>query len=181
MQLLLARTVSTEGHAVRLTGQRGRRAQEWALGGMSGPLTPVPLLDGRYLRASLSLYLDPEDERGPLLKVRQASYQYQADEAGDQWIFRYDYLRDRRGDPHPTAHLQIRGSLAEPHVLGTGHPLDRVHFPTGRVAIEAVIRLLVEQFGVPTATEANVWRPLLTASERAFLDVAHRPESGPPT
>jgi hypothetical protein len=50
-----------------------------------------------------------------------------------------------------------------------------MHFPTGRVSMEGAIRLLVDDFAVPTATELVQWRPLLAASEAAFLDIAHQP------
>jgi hypothetical protein len=177
-QMLLGCTVLADGQHVRLTGRRSSGG-DLALGGTGGPTDPVKLRDGRWLRVSVSLYRDTDDERGPLLKVRQSSFQYQTDRPGDDWAFRYDYLRQRQQDPHPTAHLQIRGTLTE-QVLGSGQTLERVHFPTGRISIEAVIRLLVEQFHVPTKADAAWWRPVLTVSEKIFHDIAHRPESGPP-
>jgi hypothetical protein len=137
---------------------------------------PLRLNDGRYLRISARLYLDHTAQPN-FLKVEETSYQYQMDRDGAQWIFRYDYLRN---PPHaiPAAHLQIRGSLAEAESLG-GALLERMHFPTGRVSVEAVIRLLVEQFKVPCNQPADVWRPILSESERDFLRVAHQPLSGP--
>jgi hypothetical protein len=75
--------------------------------------------------------------------------------------------------------LQIRGSVTEATALPQGVPLERIHFPTQRLSLEAVIRLLVDQFGVPTAEPANVWRPVLAVSEAAFLGIAHRSLSGP--
>lgn len=126
----------------------------------------------------VACYLDVDDERGPLLKVSESSFQYQEDEAGNDWIVRYDYLREPGPDPHPTAHLQIRGQL-HADVLSDDKPLDRVHFPTGRVALEGVLRLLAEQFDVPTAEQPEVWRGVLSESERAFQRIAHRPQSGP--
>lgn len=178
-QVLLSATVLDPSSYVRYVGRRPRTGRETrALGGPRGPTDPVLLRDGRYLRVAVSLFLDGQDPRGRLLKVLTSSYQYQTDPVGDQWIWRYDYLREPGPDPHPTAHLQIRGALTEP-VLATTAPLDRVHFPTGRVALEAVIRLLIEQFGVPTRDEPAVWRALLTASEGDFQKIAHQPQSGP--
>ena len=60
-------------------------------------------------------------------------------------------------------------------MLAAGVPLARVHFPTMRVSLEAIIRLLVEDFRVPCEAPADVWRPVLAASEAAFLAIAHRP------
>jgi hypothetical protein len=57
--------------------------------------------------------------------------------------------------------------------------LKDIHFATGRVSLEAVIRTLVEQFHIPTRTEKAFWRPILAVSEEDFLKVAHQPLSGP--
>jgi hypothetical protein len=131
----------------------------------------VLLNDGRYLRLTMSLYFEDVQE-GRRLKTHSGSFQYQQDTAGDRWIFRYDYLR-WPPSPHPADHLQIRGTLTE-DCLPIHRTLERVHFPTMRVSLEAVIRLLVDQFGVKSNELKKVWRPLLAASEAAFLGIAHR-------
>jgi hypothetical protein len=136
----------------------------------------VRLNDDRFLRLSITLFREPYRD-GHRLKVEQASYQYQIDGPGDHWIFRYDYLRVP-DEPHPASHLQICGGLHEDIALPHG-PLERVHFPTGRVSVEAVLRLLIEQFGVTPNENADVWRRVLAESERAFERVASRPLSGP--
>ena len=61
------------------------------------------------------------------MKVRSSSFQYQLDPGGDEWIFRYDYLRNPP-EPYPASHLQIRGMLIGLRDLN----LERVHFPTQR-------------------------------------------------
>lgn len=131
------------------------------------------LRDDRFLRLSMKLFREPHEERTHRLKVVAASYQYQADKAGKQWLFRYDYARDP-GNEYPANHLQINGTLTHSEVLPSGRPLSRLHFPTDRVSIEAVIRLLILEFNVPPARDEDYWRPLLTASERAFQTIAHR-------
>jgi hypothetical protein len=45
--------------------------------------------------------------------------------------------------------------------------------------LEGVIRLLADQFAVPCARDAAVWRPVLTEAEREFLKIAHVPLTGP--
>lgn len=45
--------------------------------------------------------------------------------------------------------------------------------------LEGVIRLLVEEFGVPCNQPPAIWRPVLAEAERAFLEIAHQPLSGP--
>src|SRR3989304_7958274 len=101
---------------------------------------------------------------GAGLKVYEASYQSQEDVEGPRWISRYDYLRTPP-DPHPAAHLQVRGTLTE-NCLPAHSPLERIHFPTHRVSIEAVIRLLADQFGVRCTEGDDVWGPGMEQSER---------------
>jgi hypothetical protein len=142
---------------------------------------PLRLNDDRFLRWTQSLYLDPTamEPSGPRLKVAESSYQYQLDPEGEEWVFRYDYLRDPNSAyRYPRAHLQVRGTL-EARVLGAGKALRHVHFPTDRISFEAVLRLLATEFDVPTHQTPEVWRPVLAASEEAFREIAHRPLSGP--
>lgn len=111
---------------------------------------------------------------GYRLKVRKSAFQYQEhrdDKAS--WIFRYDYLREPP-EREPGAHLQINGNL-ERAVLPDGKPLGRVRFPTMRVSLEAIIRLLVEEFGVPCNESEDVWRPALESTEPSFFDIQHLP------
>ena len=174
--LLLGITVLAPYATPRLVvGPRGRDVQ--VLGGRGGPGDPLPLNDDRgYLRLTATLSLVQVEDRG-LLKVLDSSYQYQLDEAGDRWVFRYDYLRVPPS-PHPAAHLQIRGQLYE-NCLPGDRSLDRVHFPSGRVSLEGVIRLLADQFDVPCNQSSELWRPVLSESERIFHEIAHLPPSGP--
>lgn len=160
--------------ATRLSA--GPRANTFVLGGWNGPDDPLPLNDGRYLRLAVGLYLEDTSD-APRLKVEHSSYQYQGDQEGDQWIFRYDFLRNPP-DPYPGSHLQVRGTLLE-DCLPQGLTLERIHFPTVRISLEAIIRLLVDQFEVPANTDPEVWRPILAETERAFYGIAHRSLSGP--
>lgn len=147
---------------------------KFALGGWRDPLDPLPLRDGRFLRMTVSLYVDVEDRN--YLKAEQASYQYQVD--AEEWIFRYEYLRN---PPHhyPASHLQVNADLRVPGTLPAGTELKDIHFPVGRFSLEWVIRLLAEQFGVPCQERPEIWRPVLAESERIFVGIARRPRSGP--
>lgn len=171
---LLELTILAHPGAVILS--KGPRAGTFALGGWNGPTDPLPLNDGRYLRLSMTLFLEPADNHF-YLKVYDSSYQYQMDPEGRQWIFRYDYLR-YPDHPKPASHLQIQGGLSE-DCLPERKQLKNVHFPDARVSLEAVIRLLAEQFAVPCNTEPGIWRPVLAETEREFQRIAHRPLSGP--
>lgn len=176
-QLLLSRTVLGSGQFVRLS-RSAASTRVQTLGGLGGPTTPVQLRNDFWLRVAVTLRLDDTDA-GRRLKVLKSSFQYQADEGGLEEIFRYDYLREPGPDPHPQSHLNLHGDLHVARALPRGRPLQRVHFPTARVSLEAVIRLLIEQFEVPSATPAEAWRPLLAQSEADFREIAHQPPSGP--
>jgi hypothetical protein len=170
--LLLRSTVMHEHGAIKLA--RSNDPSRYKLGGRT-PLDPVPLTNGHFLRLHTSLYLAPEPPHH--LKTEVSSYQYQLDQRGDEWIFRYDYSRIQQG-AHPPAHLQIRGELTErSHVEAP--EVEHIHFATGRVSLEAVIRTLIEEFHVPAQTDPSFWRPILALSEQDFLDVVHQPLSGP--
>jgi hypothetical protein len=177
LQLLLSLTVMASGEFVNLvsSGDPSRRV----LGGIGGPTAPVRLLDGRWLRVAYSLHLAPHEGKELRLKVEQSSVQYQVNQFdGDDGrlgeIFRYDYLRDDASG-HPNAHINIHAELNEAGVLKAGATLARVHFPTSRVSLEAILRLLIGDFKVPTAQPEEVWRPVLAASEKEFQEIAHQP------
>lgn len=174
VDLILRVTVLAEHGGVRLA--EGPRANTLALGGWSGPGDPLPLRNGRFLRLAMTLFREPV-EGGHRIKVAESSYQYQIDPSGRDWIFRYDFLR-YPPEPHPASHLQINGHLPAEY-LPAGTPLARIHFQTDRVSLEAVIRLLVDQFGLPTNEVNEVWRPVLAESEARFLEIRHRSLSGP--
>ena len=120
----------------------------------------------------MTLYLETTP-KGRLLKVDEASVQHQADPGGERWIFRYDYRRHPT-DQYAAGHVQVRGTLTE-----TGIQSDRIHFPTGRVSLESILRLLIEDFGVPAREPAANWRAALAESEAEFLRIAHQAPSGP--
>jgi hypothetical protein len=153
--------------------QQGERRNNYIVSGQL--LAPIQLRDGNFLRIyyGLAIHRTPE---GPRLKVINSGFSYQMDQQGQRWIFRYDYDRVPRR-PHPPTHLHIRGDLKE-NCLPQGDALEGVHFPATRVSLEAVIRLLIGQFGVRPATPRSIWRRLLAESEREFLDIAHRGLSG---
>jgi hypothetical protein len=138
---------------------------------------PIPLKDGRYLDVLMQLRREREKEMTKL-RAYVVKFQYQQDHEGEDWIFRYEYLRTQR-DQHPASHLHVRGSLHASGCLPEHVPLEDVHFPTGRPTIEAVVRCLVEQFNVPTNTHASFWRPVLAESEMQFIAIAHQTPSGP--
>lgn len=184
VQLLLTSTILAPADpGVRLYFP-GTDRKEGVLGGATGsPLRPMRLTNGYYLRITMSLAIEQTD-KGPRLKTRKSSIQYQAEAqpGTDEWLFRYDYLRDQAtSGPHPQAHVQIKGSADVPGMLPADRRLERIHFPTRRMPLEGVIRLLAEerQFAVPTREPRDVWRAMLAASESAFIEIAHEADLGP--
>lgn len=178
LSLLLRLTVMDDREFLRETRLPNQPRNKRTIGVRSRPL---PLNDGRYLRLVTSLSLDAlAGDLQPKLRVYSASYQYQLDDGGEHWVLRYDYVRTPNNE-HPASHVQLRADLKEPceRCLPRDTPLERIHFPTGRITLEAVIRLLAEQFQVPCNESPDIWRPILAETERQFEQIAHRPLSGP--
>lgn len=171
MNLLLHQTVMVPGSSLDL--QQGDRKNNYILSGRS--FEPMALTDKRYLRIYMGLAIHKTKD-GPRLKVLNSGFQYQADTNGKEWIFRYDYERNPVR-PHPPTHFHLRGTLVE-NCLPAGKALDDIHFPATRVSLEAVIRLLIDQFQVRARTSRSHWRKLLTESEKAFMAIAHKALSG---
>jgi len=92
----------------------------------------------------------------------------------DPWLFRYEYNRETT-DHYAPGHVHIRGSFADFEGLGPKSTLERIHFPTGRVPLESIIRLLADNFQVDTNEPEQVWRPLLHQTEQAFIQIARQP------
>jgi hypothetical protein len=177
VSLLLSLTIMKSGGMVGLILLENQE-KRGVIGGRSGPTDPLPLNDGRFLRLSITLErLDVPE--GPRRISFDSSYQYQLDREGKRWIFRYDYLRDPASQ-YPPAHFQIKAKLTESSILHRRQTLEHVHFPTSRVSLEAIIYLLVTEFGIRCNQPANVWRPVLAESERLFFETAHIPLSVSP-
>lgn len=135
----------------------------------------VRLTDGRYLRFLVTLYLGHDDG---YLRTSTTLFQYQLDEGGRDWVFRYEYARSRRQDTtEPACHFHVRGSLVSKKILNNKQLLERVHFPCGRPTIESTIRCLIDEFGVPPTAPEEIWRPTLADSEKEFALHAHHPET----
>ena len=170
LAFVLGQTVLDDSGAVRVVS--GPRPESWLIGGWN-PHTPdpLPLTNGHFLRLYVKLFRQSCEDKTHRLKVEASAYQYQLDKAGENWTFRYDYIRDPNNE-YPASHVQIRGTLTA-DVLDQGRTLERVHFPTRRMSIESIIRLLIQDFKVPPKTDASFWRPLLEESLRSFHEIAH--------
>jgi hypothetical protein len=65
-----------------------------------------------------------------------------------------------------------RGSVALPHAhfrtLNDPFPMGKAHMPTGRISLEALVRLLIDELAVEPLRRD--WRRVLTQTERNFIE-----------
>jgi hypothetical protein len=131
-------------------------------------LSHNPAVLGRDRRLALTLiqqYRIIEDDvpRGPW-KVRTVAYNYTVEEAtgSGHEIFAYHWHpRERTARHFPHFHLyQGAGGIHE--------AVRKAHFPTGRIAIEDVLRLLITEWGVKPLH--NDWEAILDRTSAAFQD-----------
>lgn len=132
------------------------------VGGALAATDPIRLNNNHYLRLTMTLRHDKRKHR---LMIEQASYQYQMErEDNHRWIFRYDYLLNQSPDSqYPPCHLQLNAKF--PADVGLHRDMHKIHFPVNAISLEAVIRLLAEEFHVPCNKPATVWRHVLTESD----------------
>lgn len=121
---------------------------------------PISLAGDRPLRLRcLFAYRveEAEGERGPWKVTTEAYYHTLEDEAGRE-IIAYHWHPD---SPPAFPHLHI-GPGTGADVGG----INKYHFPTGRVSLEGVLRLAIEEFG---ATPARAdWRTVLRETEARY-------------
>jgi len=171
-QSLLSLTVVPEGQRVVL--KPALHAGSFLLEGMAGMHKQglVRLNNGRWLQIRMTLKLVDGS-----LALAGAVFQYLWDDAEQSEIFRYDYARWQHSR-HPRSHLNVHGTLDHGEALRDGDSLKDLHFPTGHTSLEAVVRLLIEDFEVGPNQPEQVWRPVLTASEEHRLANAAPQASG---
>lgn len=184
--LLLSHSVLRNSQTLlRCKTEPSKAASTRLLSGGHDPLgIPLQLTDGKWLRVSQTLVLDSDGDP-PRLKVAKCQYAYLLNEtestslegATAPWVFRYDYVRVR-DDEHPPGHLHVNAKFENIGALDLSKytTLPRIHFPTGRMSLEAIIRLLVHQFGVTPVDE--YWEEMVDESEKSFQSIAHQPASG---
>jgi len=127
-----------------------------------------PAILGRDGRLSLTMIqhyrvIEAEVPRGPW-KVQIVAYYYTVSEPGDpsRELFGYHW------------HPQGRSRVTSPHFhLYEGAHIGRedmrkAHFPTGRIALEDVLRLVIQEFGVMPLRDD--WAEILDRTQAAFED-----------
>lgn len=95
-----------------------------------------------------------QDDDGPGWHVSTAGYEY--------------YLQDDDGHELIGWHWHPESRITYPHLhVPAGHVHRKMHVPTGRVSIEAVIRLLINDLGVPTLRADH--EKILDEAEASFI------------
>jgi hypothetical protein len=93
------------------------------------------------------------------------TYRLQADESpkSKSWLVRWEYYRKPPVPdyPYPLAHVHVRGRFTD-----SDEAIDRLHIPTGRVALELVIWHLIAEWGVPSKDDR--WQFILGDSIKGF-------------
>lgn len=127
-----------------------------------------PALLGRDRRFALKVVqhyriIEHEGARGPW-KVRTVAYYYTVEKAGGpgQEMFGYHWHpNERTAITFPHFHLyQAAGAMRD--------DVRKAHFPTGRIAFEDMLRLVITQFGVIPLRDN--WETILDQTQRAFED-----------
>jgi hypothetical protein len=115
--------------------------------------SPAPWL---YVEQQYDL-IEVPGERGPW-KVSTLAYRYRIDSAaGDELALWHWHPKDRQDRPHRYPY---------PHLHAQAGQLTGLHLPTGRVSVESVLRLLLNEFDVQPRRDD--WADVLAASEAAF-------------
>jgi len=107
-------------------------------------------------------------ERPQSWRVSTTGYEYRLLDSIERElvVFHWQLGPTFRGPDHP--HLHLSASLvARVSATATRElPLDRLHIPTGRITIDAVVRMLVAEFGV--APVVPDWERRLARTEAEF-------------
>ena len=105
-------------------------------------------------------------------RVTTRMYQYRLLDHGERELLTYHWQPGDffLGPDHPHLHvsaaLSARATTSQTETID----LDGRHLPTARVSLEAVIRMLIEEFGV--APQRADWRDTLARTEGVFWDEA---------
>lgn len=138
-------------------------------------MDPVPLRGERPLHLTVGQNIrlvetdDPGDPRGPI-KVSTVRYYYVLETEADEEILSFHWTSGvaSENDSESVAfpHLHIGPALIGTQPAIRPKNLRKAHIPTGRVSLEAVIRLAIEEFGVTPLHPG--WQEILTRTEAAF-------------
>jgi hypothetical protein len=124
---------------------------------------PIPLAGEHHLSLSVAqndVLVESKGARGPW-KVHITAYLYEL-RRGDAELLVYHW-HPSGVSPHTRPHLHI-GPAAEPGFA----PLQGAHLPTGRIALEEMLRMAIVEFGArPRRTD---WERVLERTQSGYED-----------
>jgi hypothetical protein len=133
----------------------------------------LPLTNGHYLFLYNLLGLRREERYLATLEYR---YTYQATEADDSWIFRYEYIREPP-DPYPYAKQHVHVN-ASPATYTGAEPFPGLHLPTGRrITIELLVRHLMAEHNLQPIS--NNWEATIRDAEAHFREIQEKRAKNP--
>jgi hypothetical protein len=170
----LRRSLSCVADAILLVGGGYYPSPKPHVLTLSDSPDPTPLgRDKRFTIMAVQHYhiIQQEGARGPW-KVQTAAYYYTIGEAGDREreIFAYHW-HPARPNPITFPHFHIY------HGAEVGRDdIRKAHFPTGRVAFEDVLRLMITQFGVEPRRDD--WDAIFSQAQSSFEEWRTWPSPG---
>ena len=140
----------------------GPRSEPASLAGAAGPSGL-----GLDLRIAYRIHSSGDADRSSLWRVATTAYEYRLLDHDQSELLVYHWQPDPAMAGPTFPHLHVSAALeAKVTALQTRSiPLDKKHLPTERVALAAVVRMLIEEFGI--APIAADWQRLLA---RAGVD-----------
>lgn len=100
---------------------------------------------------------------GREFKAKTTSYTYELLAQGDNDI---ETVAEFHWHPQQTTNLRWPHLHIKANCVDGG--LGRVHFPTGRMAIEDFLKLMIRDFGVKPRLPYEQWKEILTRNKREF-------------
>lgn len=138
--------------------------------GEAVPLRGTVEASGLRLSVRLQYRIVPDagPERFASWRVATTGYEYKLLDSLERelLVFHWQPGPTFRGPDHPHLHLSASLVARVSAIVTRELPLDRVHIPTGRITIEAVVRMLIAEFGV--APVVPDWERRLARTEAAF-------------
>jgi hypothetical protein len=101
-------------------------------------------------------------------RVATKAYEYRILDSEEDELLVYHWQPDgvARGPDYPHLHVSATISAKISATTRQPLPLDRRHIPTGRVSLEAVVRLLIAEFGI--GYRHRNWLTRLNLTENVF-------------
>jgi len=126
---------------------------------------PLPLKGGEFQFAMSIQYRVHEEQRASGWIVEQASYAYALFDRAGRELLVYHWHPEWAG-LRPEAHLHLAAALLEADYKRT---FAQQHLPTGRVGMEDVLGMLIQELGVPP--NRNDWHDTLALTKLQMNEI----------